>query len=176
MALMTMSFRRRGSGLRPVHSIKHVIDIQGGLVAGTQAVNDVISTVDAPVIANVTECETGSRVNALFLNIQVAASGTAALANVYMMIYKNPGNNIAVGQVPSANAVGSSDFKKQVFHQEMIMTEKNTTAISRTLFKGVIMIPKLYRRMAPNDKIIIALFAPGVTFDFCFQAIYKEFR
>ncbi len=145
-------------------------------MAGTQTVVNVVDALDAPVLANVDEVETGSRVNALFLNVQVAASGTAALANVYMMIYKNPGNNIAVGQVPNANVVGSSDFKKQVFHQEMIMTEKNTTAISRTLFKGVIMIPRVYKRQAINDKIIIALFTPGVNFDYCFQCIYKEYR
>ncbi len=152
------------------------MDAQGGIVAGTQTVVNIVDALDAPVLANTDEVETGSRVNALFLNVVVAATGTAALANVYMMLYKNPGNNIAVAQVPNANTVGSSDFKKQVFHQEMNMTEKNTTAIPRTLFKGVIRIPKLYRRQAINDKIIIALFSPGVNFDFCFECIYKEYR
>ncbi len=116
---------------------------------------------------------TGSRVNGFFLNVQVAATSTAALANVYMMVYKNPGNNITV--IPDANVIGVSDFKKQVFHQEMTMTEKNTTAIPRTLFKGVLKIPKHMQRMAAGDKVVVALLSPGVTYDYCLQAIYKHY-
>ncbi len=118
----------------------------------------------------------GSKINGVFLNLQVAATGTASIANVYMMIYSNPGNNITIGNTPNANAVGTSDFKKQVFHQEMQMTEKNTTAIPRTLFKGVLKLPKKFLRQGQNDTLNIALFAPGVTFDYCLQCIYKEIR
>ncbi len=169
-----MPFRRRlQSSIRPVHRIKHVIDIQGGLVAGTQTGDKIVNTKDAPVLANVNEVETGATVNGFFLNVQIAASGTAALANVYLIVYKNPGNNIVA---PTANQVGSSDDKRYVIHQEMIMSEKNTTAIPRTLFKGVIVVPKGFRRCGPNDTWYVALLAPGVTFDYCFQCIYKEFR
>ena len=168
--------RFRRQNLRPVNSRKHVVDIQGGLVAGTQTFVDLANTVDAPVLAQNDEVATASTINALFLNVQVAATGTAALANVYMIVYKNPGNNVGVSNIPNANAVGISDFKKNIFHQEMIMTEKNTTAIPRTLFKGVLKLPKHFRRMGYDDHVIIALYAPGVNFDFCVQCIYKEFR
>ncbi len=161
------------SNLRPINSIKHVVDGQGGLVAGTQAFVVLVEGLDAYVLADVKGVPTGSKVNSFFINIQVAATGTAALANVYMMIYKNPGSNI--GAIPNANAIGVSDFKKQVFHQEMIMTEKNTTAFPRTLFKGVVMVPKHMRRIAADDEINIALFSPGVTYDYCVQAIYKHY-
>ncbi len=133
-------------------------------------------TVDAPVLANVAEVGTASTINSIFLNVQVAASGSGALANVYMYVWKNPGSNIAAAQVPNGNVVGTSDLKKLVFHQEMIMTEKNTTAISRTLFKGVLKLPRHMRRMGYNDELRIELFSPGVTFDFCIQCIYKEYR
>ncbi len=166
----------RAMALRPVNSLKHVIDIQGGLVGGTQQLINLIDVTDNPVQGNPDDVATASVVKSFFLNVQVAASSTAALANVYMMIYKNPGNNIGGGSIPNANAVGSSDFRKQIFHQEMIMTEKNTTAIPRTLFKGVLRIPKHFQRNGLEDTIVIALFSPGVNFDFCFQCIYKEFR
>ncbi len=150
-----------------------MIDIQGGLVATTQSADKIINTKDNPALGNKDEVNTGATINGIFLNVQVAATGTAALANVYMIVYKNPGNNITA---PTANSVGSSDDKRYVIHQEMIMTEKNTTAIPRTLFKGVIVIPKGFRRCGPNDTWYVALLAPGVNFDYCFQCIYKEFR
>ncbi len=172
MALMII-MPRFSRNIRPVHSIKHVVDTQGGLIAGTQATNDIVEGVDAPTLATVDRVETGSRVGSIFLNVQVAATGTAALANVYMAVCKNPGGNLTF---PNANVLGASDNKKYVIHQEMIMTEKNTTAIARTLFKGVIKIPRGYARFGINDKLILLLFAPGVDFDFCFQSIYKEYR
>ncbi len=173
--LETMSFRRQ-LRLRPVNSVKHVIDVQGGLVALTQDIVTLIESVDNPVVANNTDVATASNVRSFFLNVQVAASGSGALANVYMYVAKNPGKRITVTDFPKANAVGVSNLKKLIFHQEMIMTEKNTTAISRTLFRGVIKIPKHMQRFGQDDEIDIYLFSPGVNFDYCFQCIYKEFR
>ncbi len=92
------------------------------------------------------------------------------------MIYKNPGNNVIAANIPDANVVGTSDFKKNVFHQEMTMTEKNTTAFPRTMFKGVIRIPRHMQRIGQDDVIIIQFFSPGVTYDVCTQCIYKEIR
>ncbi len=169
-----MVFRRRGMGMRPVNRIKHVVDIQGAVVAGTSATNILIDTVDAPVLANVTECVTGSTVNGIYLKVEAYATSTAALANFYIMIFKNPGSNLS--SIPNPNVVGASDQKRYVFHQEMVMMEKNTTGNPRTVFNGVIVIPKHFRRNAPDDNIAIKVLAPGVSADFCIQCHYKEFR
>ncbi len=93
-----------------------------------------------------------------------------------MIIFGNAGGQIADGTFPNGNIVGLSDLRKNVFHQEMIMTEKNTTAFPRTLFRGVLKIPRKFQRIGSNDKISIGLFAPGTNYDFCFQCIYKEIR
>ncbi len=161
------------NNLRPINSVKHVIDRQGGLIAGTQVLEIIADGKDQYLLSDADGIPTGSHVKGIFLNIQVAASNTAGLTNVYMMIYKNPGNNITV--IPDANVIGVSDFKKQVFHQDMTMTEKNTTAIPRTLFKGVLKIPRHMQRMAAGDKIVIALFSPTSTWDYCIQTIYKHY-
>lgn len=173
-----MVFRRQMQKyLHPVNTIKHIIDNQGGLIAGTQAFVTIAKGVDAPVLgANPDHCLVGSHVRSIFLNIQVAASSTGALANVYMIIYGNPAGNIPVADIPDGNVTGTSDFKKQIFHTEMIMTEKNTTAIPRTLFKGVLKIPRKFQRMGQADNIQISLFSPGVTWDYCVESIYKEIR
>ncbi len=161
---------------RPIHSIKHIVDEQGGLVIDTKTFVQLIHGVDAPVLANDDEVEVGARVNALLLNIQIAATSAAALANVYMFIYGNPGNNIGVASIPKANQTGISDFKKNIFHTEMIMIEKINPGIPRTLFKGVISLPRKFRRIAIDDTINVELLSPGITVDYCVQAIYKEYR
>ncbi len=173
-----MVFRRRSqSQKRPIHSIKHVIDQQDGIVgAAAPTLIDLILAVDAPVVTNTAEVETRARVNSFFLNVQVTASSTTTLANLYFYIFSNPGSNIVGTTFPNGNVVGASDHKPLIFHQEMIMTEKNTTAIARTMFKGVISIPRHMRSMALNDRIQISFFSPGVNFDVCVQCIYKEYR
>ncbi len=169
-----MVFRRR-MNLRPINSRKHVIDIQGGLALGVQNLQTIIDTVDSPVLANRQDVRTGAKVTSLFLNIQVSATTAAALANVYMYIYKNPGNNFAAANIPNANAVGISDLKKWIFHQEMTMVQKDIVGVPRTLFKGVIRIPRHMQRFGYDDIVNIALFSPGVNMDFCVQAIYKDY-
>ncbi len=152
------------------------MDVQGGLPINTQTRVVLATTVDAPVLATKDEVGTACTINSIFLNVQFYATSTAALSNIYMYVWKNPGSNIAVAQVPNGNQVGASDMKKLVFHQEMSMSEKNTTAIPRTLFKGVLKLPRHMRRFGYNDELILELFSPGVTHDFCVQCIYKEYR
>ncbi len=159
--------------IRPVQSIKHVIDQQGGIAVGAKQNVGLVIAKDAPVLANVKEVITGSTVNSIFLKVECYATSTAALANCYMYIIKDPGGNLAN---PDGNVIGSSDVKKFVIHQEMVMLEKNTTGLPRTLFAGVIRIPRGYRRMGTNDELNCVLFTPGVTVDFCVQCIYKEYR
>lgn len=170
-----MVFRRRNSmSLRPINRIKHVVDSQGVLATpGTAVVVQLIETVDAPVIANTAENVTGSKVNGIYLKVECYATSTAALANFYMAIFKNPGNALTN---PAINAIGASDIKKYIIHQEMVMLEKNTTGNPRTVFNGVIAIPKGYRRNGPDDRLKCILLAPGVTVEYCLQCHYKEYR
>ncbi len=172
-----MSFRRRGMALRPVNRIKHVVDSQFGVVGGTPARVDVIEANDAPVIANTNEVQTGSKVNGIFLIVEVTMTSGVVLANAYMLVAKRPGGNITV---PDANVVGASDNKRFVIHQEMVMMQKfdaDVSANPRTLFKGVVVIPKGYRRFGPNDVLEVQVFTPtGQNMDACVQCHYKEFR
>ncbi len=164
---------RFNRSIRPVHRIKHVVDIQGGQVAGTQTSNTVVVAVDAPVLATPKQVETACTINAIYLKVEAYATSTAALANFYMIIFKNPGGNLTT---PGCNTVGSDDNKKYVIHQEMVMMEKNTTGNPRTVFNGVIKIPRGYRRFGINDLLDVAVLSPGVSSDYCIECIYKEFR
>ncbi len=159
--------------LRPVNRIKHVVDQQAGAVLGTAIDFIIIETSDLPDIANTNEVETGSTVNAIYLKLEVNATTSAALSNAYMMVFKNPGNNLTF---PDPNVVGSDDNKKYVIHQEMVMLQQVTNSNPRTLFNGVIVIPRGYRRNGPSDRLVVRIFSPGVNLNVCFQTHYKEFR
>ncbi len=171
-----MSFRsrfRRGNSLRPINRIKHVVDVQGGITAGTASNQAIIATTDTPTLGVPTSVETGCTVNGIYLKFEINATSSAALANFYLIIWKNPGGNIT-NIVP--NTVGTNDNKRFVIHQEMVMLQQVTNSNPRTVFNGVIVIPKGYRRFAPNDTLLLSFLSPGVNMNFCFQVHYKEFR
>ncbi len=172
---MTLVFRsRRGLSLRPVNRIKHVTDKQFATALGVTEVTNLVVSTDTPVLANSAECETGSTVNAIYLRVEVVNTGTTGvLANCYMIVYKNPGGNLTI---PAGNVVGGSDNKKYVIHQEMVMLNMTENGNPRTLFQGVIVIPRGYRRNGPNDLINVDVFSPGVEITGCIQSHYKEFR
>ncbi len=170
-----MPFRRqsRGMAMRPVNRIKHVIDVQTSAVLDT-AVNVVLAdTTDTPTLAATSSVETGSKINGIYLKVEAYARTDVNLANMYMMVFKNPGNNLTF---PNANVVGSDDNKRYVIHQEMVMMEQKVNGNPRTLFNGVIVIPRGYRRNGPDDQLAVQLFSPGVSWFGCVQCHYKEFR
>ncbi len=171
-----MVFRRTNrnqNSLRPVNRIKHVIDVQGATVAGTQSNNLISVGVDNPVQATTTDCAIGSKVNGFFIVAEVYATTSVSLANCYFGLFKNVGGNLTN---PPLNLVGINDNKRYMIHQEMVMLQKQDDSNPRTLFKGVIAVPRGYRRIGPQDQWVVSFLAPGVNIDFCFQVHYKEFR
>ncbi len=149
------------------------MDAQQAAVAGTQIAVSLIDTIDTPTLADTPGVETGSTVNAIYLKSEAIALTSAALPNIYMFVFKNPGGNLVA---PEGNIVGSSDVKKYVIHQEMTMMERSNNSNPRTLFNGVIVIPRGYRRNGPDDNMSVLYFSPGINFEVCTQCHYKEFR
>ncbi len=159
--------------MRPVNRIKHVVDKQSAITAGTTESTALVDTVDTPTLADTEGVETGSTVNSIYLKVECNATTSAALANVYMLVAKSPGNNVTL---PAPNVVGASDNKRYVIHQEMVMLQQQDGTNPRTLFNGVIKIPRGYKRFGPDDALIFSILAPGVNIQYCFQCHYKEFR
>lgn len=134
---------------------------------------NLVTATDTPTLAALDSVITGSAVHGIYLKVEVSATTAAALANVYLSVFKNPGGNLGV---PAPNNVGGNDNKKYVIHQEMVMLQKNAAGNPRTLFNGVIVIPRHYQRFGPNDILSMHVLAPGVNIDLCLQCHYKEFR
>ncbi len=166
--------RRFNRSIRPVNRIKHVVDSQFATALNTAVDTILVNAVESSTLAATAFVEQGATVNGIFLSVQAVNTGTTdVLANAYMMVFKNPGGNLTF---PNPNTVGSSDNKKYVIHQEMVMLQMVDNSNPRTLFKGVIVIPKHLRRMAIADTLIMRVFAPGVETNWCMQCHYKEFR
>ncbi len=172
-----MRHYRGGQSLRPINRIKHVVDSSATLAAaGHLAINLAVAT-DTPVLADTEKVETGSKVNGIYLRCEVASNEAidlGAVPNVYMFVWKNPGGNLTR---PNANTVGLNDNKKHVIHQEMTMIEnKGQGSNARTIFNGVIVIPKGMRRFGPNDALQVIFLSPALNTVICIQCHYKEFR
>ncbi len=163
------------SALHPVNRIKHVVDFSGLLTAAAQINQNIVIAKDDPTTAVTTSVAVGSKVNGIYLRVEVASNETdaGAIPNVYMLVTKNPGGNITI---PSAIAVGADDNKRFVIHQEMLLLNNVAGGNPRTLFNGVIVIPKGYRRFGPNDTLEVSIFSTAVNITFCAQVHYKEFR
>lgn len=180
-----MSFRRnrRALQLRPVNSLKHVIDTSGVVIGGTVATTDVAIQTDNPVTTGTNQIHIGGHIKAIFLSVQVKGSvAYAGTPRVYFIVWKNPGNQIIQ---PVVDAVGVSTRRKFVIHQEMMMVDDvgpaaaSASSFPRSMFKGVILLPKRYQRFGDADRLTFTIGnaageSTGQT-DWCIQCIYKEF-
>ncbi len=179
---MPRNYSRQANRLRPVNSIKHVVDAETTVIGATVSTIPLIDTDDLPTLANVSEVLTGSTVGSIYLKVEVqsAATGFQGVPRIYFAVQKSPGNNIAA---TNPSSVGDSDVKKYVIHQEMTMVGEITSTTqppSRTMFQGVIMIPRGYRRNGPDDRLQLNFAhnsgeGTGTT-RVCVQCIYKEYR
>ncbi len=169
--------RYRSMALRPVHRIKHVIDSSQTTAGAATSFFTIAVAVDAPVLANTTEVETGAKVNGFYIRFETASNEAidlGAIPNSYFYVWKNPGGNLTR---PTPNAVGANDNKRFVIHQEMSMIEnKGQGSNPRTMFNGVVVVPKGMRRMGPNDKWEVVFLNPTLNVVNCLQCHYKEFR
>ncbi len=175
-----MPFRsRQATRLRPVKSLKHIIDSRTAVIDGLVTTVPLAETVAVANLASTTEVEDGSNVSSIYLKVEALTTAIWSLQPaVYLAVFKNPGNNLST---PNPNNMGPSDVKRFVIHQEMVMLAQNPAdgaQFPRTVFNGVIKIPRGYRRFGYADKLLCLLQGPGGTgtSQMCVQCIYKEFR
>ncbi len=170
----------RGLSLRPVHSVKNVVDIATTVILAVENLLPVVETVDAPTLGNPTQIETGATVKAIYLRVEaVATNQHSGVPRLYMGVYKNPSTQLGF---PAVNSIGNDERKRFIFHQEMTMlaaTLSGTDNFPRTVFQGVIKIPPRFRRFGHADNLYVLLQhgsgeTTGIT-SACVQCIYKWF-
>ncbi len=172
-----MGYHRGGMALRPINRIKHVVDSSATVAAAATSFVTAAITVDTPALSDVDGVQVGSKINGFYIRLEAASNEAidlGAIPNFYMYVWKNIGGNLTR---PDPQAVGSDDNKNKVIHQEMTMLEnKGQGSNARTIFNGVVVIPKGMRRMAPNDTWQVVFKCPALNTAVCTQIHYKEFR
>ncbi len=153
------------------------MDSSATVAANAQLDTVVALAIDAPTLSGVTGVGQGSTIRSIYLRLEAASNEAidlGAIPNFYMYVFKNPGGNLVE---PSPNAVGSSDNKKFVLHQEMVMLEnKGQGSNPRLIFQGVVKLPKMYQRFGYNDSLIVSTKCPALDTAQCMQVIYQELR
>jgi len=170
----------RGLGLRPVNSLKHIVDTATSTVLATISTVPVIQAVDNPGFALSTQVNIGSTIKWIYLRVEVISTTSwTGVPRVYFTVFKNPGSNLGS---PPPNAMGGDNRRKFVIHQEMTMVDgvPDVSEFPRTMFQGVIKIPPRLRRFGVGD-VLNVLLQNGVgettgIANVCVQCIYKEFN
>ncbi len=172
-----MMARYRSMAMRPINRIKHVVDVSATLAGGTTGVSLIAAATDTPTLAVTSSVETGAKINGFYIRAEVASNEAidlGAIPNAYLFVWKNPGGNLTR---PVASAIGANDNKRFVVHQEMTMIEnKGQGSNARTIFNGVVVVPKGMRRMGPGDVWEVCILVPTLNNAQCVQCHYKEFR
>ncbi len=173
----------RALAFRPINSLKHVVDIIS-VAVGTSAITvDLAIQDDSPSTTVSNQVHTGSAIKAIYLRIEALTTVSGVPADrpsLYFYVLKNPANEINLLNM-APDAVGINQRRKFVIHQEMVMLSKDSSdTFPRTIFKGVILIPKKYQRMGVDDRLQVNIAWNGsvggaIQADLCLQCIYKEF-
>ncbi len=180
-----MVYNRRALQLRPVKSLKHIVDVRTAVQFGLVTTAPLIETVSSPALASTAECEDGSTVSSIYLRIEAITTTNFTLQPAfYMIVFKDPGNHLA--DDPDPSTTGINENKRWIIHQEMVMLSKSDSdagegaGFPRTIFKGVIKIPRSLKRNGFGDKLKCLMGFQGVettgVAQVCLQCIYKEYR
>ncbi len=166
---MKMPRFRRGMSLRPINSVKEIIDsVLLAVTAGTSStvvlgssVNDYTGTVGTfPV---------GAKVSSFYLFVQILP--TATTENVDWYVAKAP----TALAMPTPSATGGDVARKYILHEEKGIPGNANDGAYPLTFKGVIRIPRGRQRMAEGDRFFIRLRGVGIS-NACIKCIYKAYR
>ncbi len=179
-----MVFRRRMMALRPIISTKNVVESSGILAASTNTVIDQLAEAeDAPTLAAVESVARGAKINGIYLSAFFTSEGGEVANEVPLLdwyLYKNQGGNsttFSATGFPTPGSTGSHDNKRFIIHTEKGLTGGGDASLSGVpmVFKGVIALPRGYRKFNANDRLEIVARA-NFACKFCVQAIYRWYH
>ncbi len=173
-----MPFRRQAS-LRPVKSLKHIVNLSSAIINDTVTTIPLAETVAVSNLSSTTEVDDGSTINAVFLQVEAVTTSVWDLQPaIYMLVFKSTGDDLTR---PQPNLAGGSGVKRMIIHQEMKMLAQDPAVsdFPRTVFSGVIRLPPRLKRFGYQDKLYCILQGTAGSTgqaQICLQCIYKEFR
>ncbi len=158
--------------MRPtVNTEKHDLSFIASLT-GTNSVQTVAKAVTAPSNTVNTDCHRGGHIKAIWCSIDMCGLGATGInirGGCYLI--KNVGANLTP---PGVFAVGTSNEKRFVIRHWHAMLMRNQDGNNPYHWEGWVKIPKLYQRMATDDKWELVSAVNSSTGHGAYQFIYKE--
>ncbi len=178
-----MPFRNRMS-LRPVNSKKHIVELATviGAVTNTVVFN-IIDDVDTYTLADTNGVPTGSKVNGFFLSFFIISEGGEVATEVPLVdwyVIHSPGGAFGTtfdaDNLPTPGATGIHKNKRFIIHTEKGLSGGGDASLAGVpmIFKGVIAIPRKWRRVGDGDALTLCI-RTNFASKMCAQAIYKHF-
>lgn len=162
--------RRRGLALRPINSVKNIVDSTNiGVAAGVATDVNLAVTVNDYTGAGVTEVPIGAKVRSIYLFFQIQPQ--AAQGQVDAFVIDRPQGVT----LPAAGGTGGSSARKFILHEEKGIPGTFNNGAPPLTYRGVIRIPRGRQRMAEGDAIILRLNC-STAYDCCVKAIYKFYQ
>ncbi len=138
---------------------------------------DASSTIQVPLVVGVlpsakntnVECEVGSRVNAIFIEMNISANVVTNPKVLHWAIAVIESGQTIIDPI---NYYASN--RKQIIHRGMEMLPKDLSTVFKRIF--VVKIPKVYRRIGEGRTITLFYKCSSTeAINNCGIAIYKEF-
>ncbi len=160
---------RRGMSLRPINSVKNIVDGTFLGVTGAAITTVTLAKTTNDYAGAVDEVPIGAKVSSVYLFVQILpALGTA---NVDWYIWKKPLG--VVGPVPGAT--GGTTQRKFILHEEKGIPGNAGDGAYPLTFKGVIKIPRGKQRFAEGDFLELKLRGAD-DYNACVKCIYKFYQ
>ncbi len=162
-------YRRNNLRLRPINSVKNIIDsVAIGVTAAA------VTTVDLGTVVNaytggIGEIPIGAKVSSVYLFVQ--AIPEAAVGVVEFLVGKKPTGVT----LPVPGSSGGDPARKYILHEEKGIPGVFNNGAPPLTFRGVIRIPRGRQRMAEGDKIQLKIRGSTV-YDTCVKCIYKFYQ
>ncbi len=164
----------RGRSLHPVKSTKKVVDTEGSLADASDSVSVFMVGEGSVPTAGVANVPNGARINGIFVSVFLLGdSGSGAVGSLNWYIACRRQAQSAVTDFPSPGATGDSPVRNQIIHEEKGLA--GSLDGTPMVFKGVIAIPRQYRRVREGDNWFLKV--KGLTgYQFCFKTVYKYYE
>ncbi len=157
-------------GLRPINSVKNIIDgVFLSVAAATVTIVQLATGVN-DYTGVVTQVPVGAKVHSIYLFVQVLP--TAGTANVDWYIAKNPAGQLSL---PVPGATGGDAGRRYILHEEKGIPGNAADGAYPLTFKGVIKIPRGRQRWGENDELSLHIRGADI-YNACVKCIYKFYR
>ncbi len=170
--VLHLEMTRRGLALRPINSVKNIVDSTQLGVAAATVTSVVLAGAVNDYVGGNTEVPIGAKVSSVYLFVQ-GISADSGVANFDWYIWKRPGSVTTIGPVPGAT--GGSVDRKFILHEEKGIPGNALDGAYPLTFKGVIKIPRGRQRFGEGDQLRLQLRSTDVH-NFCIKCIYKFYQ